>query len=88
MSSVNESEVTAFFDSPQDFLEFLRFAKITEILDLNTAPYRKPFPGIADFYLDKYDIKQRKQIDRLLGQIDKYLISRTVPKGQLLTWMI
>ena len=83
MSSVNETEVTGFFDSPQDFLGFLRFVKIPEILDFDTETYRKPFPGIADFYLGKYDTDKKNQIDRLLGQIDKYLISGTITREQL-----
>jgi hypothetical protein len=83
MSSVNETEVTGFFNSPSDFLGFLRFVKIPEILDFDSETYRKPFPGIADSYLEKYDTDRRNQIDRLLGQIDKYLISGTVTMERL-----
>jgi len=80
MASVSEIETTGFFDSGLDFLGFLRFAEVPRILDEDTQTYQQPFPAVADFYLEKYETDQREQIDQLLGQIDKCLISWTVTK--------
>jgi hypothetical protein len=83
MSNISEIEITGYFDFPQDFLAYLRFAKIPMILDADTQTYRRPYPLVADAYLLKYETDKRNQLDRLLGQIDKYLLSGAISKEEL-----
>ena len=83
MASVSEIETTGFFDSELDFLGYLRFAEIPRILDEDTQTYRKPFPAVADFYLEKYETDLRERIDWLLGAIDKILIAGAVSAQEL-----
>jgi len=83
MASLSEVEITGYFDSRVDFLGYLRFVKIPEVLDFDTKTNRMPFPAVADFYLERYETDKRNQIDLLLGKFDKYLISGTVNNEQL-----
>jgi hypothetical protein len=83
MSNMSEIEITGFFDDRQDFLGYLRWAKIPEILDVDTQTYQQPYPTVADSYLVKYEKNERNEIDRLLGQIDKYLISGAISGEQI-----
>jgi len=83
MSNMSEIEITGYFESPQDFLGYLRFAKISAILDVDTQTYQRPYPAVADSYLGKYEKDKRNEIDWLLGQIDKYLISEVISGEQL-----
>ncbi|MGB7725687.1 MAG: hypothetical protein WBL37_08925 [Dehalococcoidales bacterium] len=83
MSNMSEIEITGYFESPQDFLGYLRFAKISSILDVDTQTYQRPYPAVADSYLGKYEKDKRNEIDWLLGQIDKYLISEVISGEQL-----
>jgi len=83
MASVSEIEITGYFDSGLDFLGYLRFSEIPRILDFDTNTNKEPFPGVADSYLKKYEVDKREQIDQLLGQLDKTLISGTVSAKEL-----
>jgi hypothetical protein len=72
-----------FFDSAQDLLAYIRFAAIPHILDWDTHTHKEPLPAVADAYLLKYKNNKRAQIERLLGMIDKSLISGTVSTQEL-----
>jgi len=71
-------ECTGFFENAGEALSFLRFVQIPLLLDFDSKTNKMPFPAIADFYLSKYEIGQRQQIDHLLGAIDRAIISGTV----------
>jgi len=83
MACMSNVETTGFFDSMQDLLAYLRFAAIPHILDWDTHTNKEPLPAVADAYLLKYKNNKRAQIDRLLGLIDKALISETVSTQEL-----
>jgi len=83
MASVSEIEITGYFDSGLDFVGYLRFSEIPRILDFDTNTNKEPFPGVADCYLEKYEVDKREQIDRLLGLIDKSLIAGAVSTQEL-----
>ena len=60
MASVSEIETTGYFDSELDFLGYLRFSEIPRILDFDTNTNKEPFPGVADCYLEKYEVDKRE----------------------------
>lgn len=68
----------AVFDSPKDVLAHYRFAQIPRLLKWDCSPDEDDSPENAEYYLNEYDSKSRKQIHDILNIIDNALMSEEV----------
>jgi len=75
-------EATAYFDSASDCLGYLRFAELPRILDMAVGPNQEDYM-VADAYVLRCRPNLNKQLDLLLGLLDRALLSGTILTPEL-----
>ena len=75
-------EATGYFDSALDCLGYLRFAELSRILDMAVGPNQEDYM-VADAYILRCRPNLDKQVDLLLGLLDRALLSGIVSTPEL-----